>query len=1343
MKKKVTLSLEEKEYSKFQKYCSEHAMNFSKKIELLIRDFLKDKKVVVFFFMFIFWLSLTSGISAVEISVDTFECGSFSCGTGWVGAWSYTGACAITSLGGALGSYHMRGEAGCDAYREFDSSSYAQLNVTFWATAQSLESGEHCYYSYYNGSDYIQLLDLTDGDDDSTHDFYSFDVSSYGLSSSSRIRVEAPPSGADYCSIDNLSMQGFGVADNIAPNFTGYLESPNNYSNYSLGQLYEFNVSVNDDNLDFVWIEFEGVNYTNLLNLGSVYMFNVSDLASGTYSYIWWANDTNSNLNNSGKRVYYVSKMQGNVGLYLDGVEDNLSVVYPSSSNISASTIYGAVSIFVSGSDKTTENNLDLVRGVGYYNVTAVSTGDENHSSESKTFYLTISKATSSCSLIFVPGNSLVYGTPVNVSASCNNPEASFVLYRNGTVVTSENNIYVGLGANYYIYKVNVSESENYSSASTLDYLGVAKAVGSVGLFLNEVADNLSINYPQSLNASAVTNYGTLTLYRNGTEVTSENNLEILLGANFYNYTAVSSGNENYSFSSVSYFVNQSKGVNYVDLFLNGLEDNISLTYLDSFIASGFSLGGNIELYRNGTQINSENGTSKILGVGYYKYKLNSTGNANYSSNFSGVEYFVEVSRADPSYTMNIGVNPSLSEIYGTFTRATGTETNTGDSDVNYTLWRDNVLVASTSPYEEQPLLLLDVGTYKYVFNTTVGANYSAGNVTVTLVISKDQSDVDLYLNDTQDNLTVLQYEGVLINATLVNGESNFYVYYNGTMIHNSSMNYTNTSFFDVPGIYNITVVYPDDKNFIGSSETYFVNVNPAPDTFGPTITIYEPVNTLYDNGTDILININSYDPSGVDSCWYNVDNATNYSIPSCVSTTFNVSGDGEHIVYVFSNDSLGNLKMAQVGFILDEEGINLLIYEPKSTKSSRIYIPVNYAVAGTNLTCWYLVKTSVGGLVIENTTIENCTNSSFNLSNDGDYIFVLYANNSLGTFVHGNSSFVVDTSPPPSSSSSSGGSSSGGSGGGVIPKNVLTSRVELIAGEIEDFFVQNVGVKKILTWPVRNNGTTFLNDCTFESRGNYSSWITYTETFGLSAGQSYEVVFDVNIPEDIFAGDYPLEVYLGCKETNVSEKFVIEVIGKTLNFEIVNIERVSPESVRVDYTIEDISGADQNVDLEFLLFDSEDMEVSNLVDDKFVGANSRGVFYSSLVISSELQGQLRLLINVNSETYSGFVQENVVLGSSISGFSIFDRFGGTDNLLSAFLVLLFLSFVYFIVRRIRNRREEAEKSAKEMIHEHKIKPEKERGKSGGERVSKEGKVKKMKKGGKINLAHRKGGKKI
>jgi len=81
-------------------------------------------------------------------------------------------------------------------------------------------------------------------------------------------------------------------------------------------------------------------------------------------------------------------------------------------------------------------------------------------------------------------------------------------------------------------------------------------------------------------------------------------------------------------------------------------------------------------------------------------------------------------------------------------------------------------------------------------------------------------------------------------------------------------------------------------------------------------------------------------------------------------------------------------------------------------------------------LYCWYNVLWSIGGVVISNTSIANCSNTVLNVATIGNYILNLYANDSAGNINYVNSSFSVTnpTNPPPSV----GGSSGGGGGGGI-----------------------------------------------------------------------------------------------------------------------------------------------------------------------------------------------------------------------------------------------------------------------------------------------------------------------
>lgn len=681
------------------------------------------------------------------------------------------------------------------------------------------------------------------------------------------------------------------------------------------------------------------------------------------------------------------------------------------------------------------------------------------------------------------------------------------------------------------------------------------------------------------------TNY--TNVYARGGGVYSFNRTDLSAGTySYYWWANDTNGNSNSSVSR-DYVVAKASGS--ITLLLNGNADNISLTYSQQLNASAYTVYGTVTLYRNGSNVTSQNSSNITLGVGYYNYTAVSSGDQNYSS---------------PSITYWLNITKANSEIY-------------------------------------------------------------------------------LYLNGSRANITLAEGDSILINSTIKSGEGDIYIYNNGSLIYQGGSPSSNLTNFAFPGLYNITAIYQETQNYTSSSETWWANV-----TSYPSITIFIPQNTVYTYNESLLLNFSVFDQDGnLDSCWYNLNNGENITISGCQNTTFNVSsGEGSYTLTVYVNDTLGLESNDSVNFNVDLTGILISISQPSGTKTSRTGIPINYVAQGNNLTCWYNVKTSIGGEVIGNTTLPGCNSSSFDVSNDGDYVFWIFANNSLGTFNSSSSTFTINTSPPPSSSSSS--SSGGGGGGGGAGVGVPKLRPSLSVGEISDILVNKGGVKKVLSWKVKNNGTSFLNNCNFKSTGTYSSWITYTETKGLAAGQEYTFVFDVNIPEEIETGDYLLGVSLICKETNASTSFSVQVSEKKLDFAISDVSRNNEESIKVKYSIEDISGEDQNVELQFLLFDLNGRQVAGSNESKTINANTKQEFETIIPIDKTLKGELNLLANLNSETFSTFVQESVVLGSPISGFTIFDRIGGTNNVVSIILVILFLGFAFFIVKRIRSHRE-------------------------------------------------------
>lgn len=92
------------------------------------------------------------------------------------------------------------------------------------------------------------------------------------------------------------------------------------------------------------------------------------------------------------------------------------------------------------------------------------------------------------------------------------------------------------------------------------------------------------------------------------------------------------------------------------------------------------------------------------------------------------------VNRIDAVITLL--VSPSSSVTVGTNTTVTGNESNIGDGDVTYQLFRDGLLVDSIVNGNTVQDLALPVGTHTYFTNNTLGQNYTTGSDTLVITVS-------------------------------------------------------------------------------------------------------------------------------------------------------------------------------------------------------------------------------------------------------------------------------------------------------------------------------------------------------------------------------------------------------------------------------------------------------------------------------------------------------------------------------------------------------------------------------------------------------------------------------
>lgn len=575
--------------------------------------------------------------------------------------------------------------------------------------------------------------------------------------------------------------------------------------------------------------------------------------------------------------------------------------------------------------------------------------------------------------------------------------------------------------------------------------------------------------------------------------------------------------------------------------------------------------------------------------------------------------------------------------------------------------------------------------------------NFSSPDSSVTSFLESVSVDYDLIntvpaviIYFPQDGGTYGYNESLSLNYSVIDTDGNVdSCWYNINNGENFSISNCLNTTFDIAedGSYNL-IIYANDSFGLKSSDSVLFDVQIG----APSISLIFPIDAYLNYNENIYFN---YTPSDIDldSCelWGNFNGIyeLNQTDNSPVSDTANVFilalEDGNYLWNIRCNDSFGNSVFnGNKTFYVDTINPDLTLIQPSGTKTSRT-LTANWNISDSiPMTCKYNVYRGAS-VEVSNTSV-NCTalSTNFAVTVDADFIFNFYANDSAGNSNSSSLTFSVDTSSSSSSSSSgsSGGGSSGGgsSGGGSSGGGSVFSKINV--REIPDMIANSGDIKKLNVY-VENSQLKFIQGCKVVGMGNYSNWFSSEEVRGLAGGESYEFLVDLKIPENAKSGDYILSLGVVCEGASKNISFNLEVLEKKLEFDLIEVKRVGKDQVRIFYSLKELSGINQNLELQFILFDYYNNQVAEIKQTNEMLSNSKKEFEVFVPVDESLSGELSLLVNMNSETYSGFIQESVILGAPTTGFVLFGRTQGFDTTISIVIAIFFLIFAVFIIVRI------------------------------------------------------------
>jgi len=400
----------------------------------------------------------------------------------------------------------------------------------------------------------------------------------------------------------------------------------------------------------------------------------------------------------------------------------------------------------------------------------------------------TITQATSNAVLSVLPATPITYGTATTAYCAEDSPEAVGVLERNSSDVTSENDTAITLGAGSYNYTCSVSVTENYT------------------------ADSESVAY---------------LINKNDT-----NNIHSKLWVWVYPYVVYDGGGPRTDLNA-SWTYNSQASVYF---------------YFNRYATDSY----NMVLYRNDTQI----ATSCQTGAGTCTFNSSSiddtmsdfegiwnqtllgAGQYNFTAYKPETENYTAFTR-DVWHTVNTNTSTSI-DMY-----LNGTEnadySATWPADINatcminrvtenaFTMVRNGTVVgtqvAAVTSYEDD----LATGSYNFTCNYTA-ANYSAYSRTQYFTLNKATASINLYLNGTEADRTMLN--GTAINLTaatdltgqLVSIAANI----SGWETQSAATSVSNTTVWSiatVPQTYNITANM-SGANFTSSPVTYYLTLD-------------------------------------------------------------------------------------------------------------------------------------------------------------------------------------------------------------------------------------------------------------------------------------------------------------------------------------------------------------------------------------------------------------------------------------------------------------------------------------------------------------------------------------
>lgn len=315
-----------------------------------------------------------------------------------------------------------------------------------------------------------------------------------------------------------------------------------------------------------------------------------------------------------------------------------------------------------------------------------------------------------------------------------------------------------------------------------------------------------------------------------------------------------------------------------------------------------------------------------------------------------------------------------------------------GEGEHNVTIWINNTI--GDESYDE---IIFSIDTIAPLLNITYPLNLT-NTTNTTISINYTRSD-----NGTGLNTCWYSNNSGTTNITLSN-----------------CINITGVTWIE--GFNNITIWANDSTNNVNFSYLVF-----KVDTTAPSLSIVKPTNgeSTTSNSIDFKYLVSDVSGAGLDKCWYQNNTGSNITIACGTNTTISQAVDGTYTIYVWANDTLGNLATDYHTWTISSNAPAINLEQPTSNEyfNRNSNIDFNFSVLDANGIDTCKLWTNTTGTWELNQTLTTIINNSYNNFTslniqDGYYIWNVWCNDSTGipgTDSWGtlNKTFTIDTVYP------------------------------------------------------------------------------------------------------------------------------------------------------------------------------------------------------------------------------------------------------------------------------------------------------------------------------------------